>query len=101
MVEKQRMNLSFSMAVPRQREAWKLLCTIPSGQRTDAVCRMILEHQSQKELLKTVRTAIREELSSVQVTSKIEKPEQQETGSVSDDVLGFLLSLQEEGADTI
>ncbi len=92
------------MAVPRQREAWKLLCTIPSGQRTDAVCRMILEHQSQKELLETVRTAIREELCSVQMTSQIkepEQPEQQEAGSVSDDVLGFLLSLQEEGADTI
>ncbi len=89
------------MAVPRQREAWKLLCTIPSGQRTDAVCRMILEHQSQKELLETVRAAIREELNSIQVTSKIEEPEQQETGSVSDDVLGFLLSLQDEGDDTI
>ena len=89
------------MAVPRQREAWKLLCAIPSGPRTDAVCRMILEHKNQKELLETVRIAIREELSSVQVTSKIEEPEQQETGSVSDDVLGFLLSLQEEGADTI
>ena len=101
MAEKQRMNLSFSMAVPRQREAWKLLCAIPSGQRTDAVCRMILEHKNQKELLETVRIAIREELSSVQATSKIEEPEQQETGSVSDDVLGFLLSLQEEGADTI
>ena len=89
------------MAVPRQREAWKLLCAIPSGQRTDAVCRMILEHQSQKEFLETVRAAIREELSSAQITSQIEKAEEQEAGSVSDDVLGFLLSLQEEGADTI
>ena len=89
------------MAVPRQREAWKLLCAIPSGQRKDAVCRMILEHKNQTELLETVRIAIREELSSVQVTSKIEEPEQQETGSVSDDVLGFLLSLQNEGGDII
>ena len=101
MAEKQRMNLSFSMAVPRQREAWKLLCAIPSGQRTDAVCRMILEHKNQTELLETVRIAIREELSSVQITSQIEKAEEQEAGSVSNDVLGFLLSLQEEGADTI
>ena len=37
----------------------------------------------------------------VQDDSGTQKPEQQEAGSVSDDVLGFLLSLQEEGADTI
>ena len=60
-----------------------------------------MEHKNQTELLETVRIAIREELSSVQVTSKIEEPEQQETGSVSDDVLGFLLSLQNEGGDII
>ena len=89
------------MAVPRQREAWKLLCAIPSGQRTDAVCRMILEHQSRKDLLEPVRNTIREELSSVQITSQIEKAEKQEAGIVSDDVLGFLLSLQNEGGDII
>lgn len=102
MVEKRRLNLSFSMAAPHQREAWKLLRDIPSGQRTDAVCRMILEHRSQKELLETVRAVIREELRSIQIASQqIEQPERQEAGNVSDDVLGFLLSLQSEGADTI
>ena len=89
------------MAVPRQREAWKLLCAIPSGQRTDAVCRMILEHKNQTELLETVRTAIQEELGSAQITSQIEKAEEQEARSVSDDVLGFLLSLQNEGGNII
>ena len=75
---------------------------IPSGQRTDAVCRMILEHQSQRELLDAVRSVIREELRSVQIVSQqIEEPEQQDAGNVSDDVLGFLLSLQEEGDDII
>ena len=101
MAEKKRLNLAFSMANPRQREAWELLCAIPSGQRADAVCRMILEHRNQSDLLETVRTVIREELSGISVTPKIEEPEQQGTGSVSDDVLGFLLSLQNEGADTI
>ena len=85
------------MAAPHQREAWKLLCDIASGQRTDAVCRMILEHRGQQELLDAVRTVIREELCNVQ----IEEPEQQEAGNVSDDVLGFLLSLQGEGDDII
>ena len=102
MAEKRRLNLSFSMSIPRQREAWELLCDIPSGQRADAVCRMILEHRNQNDLLETVRTVIREELRTVPVASKIEEAEQPEAGSVSDDVLGFLLSLQNEGgADTI
>ena len=97
MAEKRRLNLSFSMSIPRQREAWELLCAIPSGQRADAVCRMILEHRNQNDLLETVRTVIREELSSVQIIPQTEEPEQQEAENVSDDVLGFLLSLQEEG----
>ena len=102
MAEKKRLNLSFSMAIPRQREAWELLCAIPSGQRADAVCRMLLEHRNQNDLLEAVRTVIREELRNIQIIPQIEEPEQQEAGSVSDDVLGFLLSLQSEGgADTI
>ena len=102
MAEKRRLTLSFSMSIPRQREAWELLCAIPSGQRADAVCRMILEHRNQNDLLETVRTVIREELSSVQIIPQTEEPEQQEAENVSDDVLGFLLSLQSEGgADTI
>lgn len=94
MAEKRRLNLSFSLASPRQREAWKLLRAIPSGQRTDAVCRMILEHRSQQELLEAVRTAVREELRTMQITPKIEQAEQ--AGSINDDVLGFLFSLQND-----
>lgn len=96
MAEKRRLNLSFSMASPRQREAWKLLRAIPSGQRTDAVCRMILEHRSQQELLEAVRTAVREELRHVQLAPQIEQAEQPEAGSVHDDVLSFLFSLQND-----
>ncbi len=89
------------MSIPRQREAWKLLCAIPSGQRADAVCRMILEHRNQNELLETVHTIIREEQRNVQIIPQIEEPEQQGAENISDDVLGFLLSLQEGGVDTI
>ena len=96
MAEKRRLNLSFSLASPRQREAWKLLRAIPSGQRTDAVCRMILEHRSQQELLEAVRAAVREELRTIQLTPQIEQSEQPEAGSVNDDVLGFLFSLQQD-----
>ena len=96
MAEKRRLNLAFSLASPRQREAWKLLRAIPSGQRTDAVCRMILEHRSQQELLEAVRAAVREELRTIQLTPQIEQSEQPEAGSVNDDVLGFLFSLQQD-----
>ena len=96
MAEKRRLNLSLSMASPLQREAWRVLRAIPSGQRTDAVCRMVLEHQSQEKLLETVCATIREELCNIQIAPKIEQAEQQEAGSVNDDVLGFLLSLQKE-----
>ena len=39
--DRRRLNLSLSMQSPQQREAWKVLRTIPLGQRTDAVCRMV------------------------------------------------------------
>ena len=52
---KKRLNLSFSMASPIQRQAWKKLMDIPAGKRTDHVCRMICEHKNQQELLDAVR----------------------------------------------
>ncbi len=99
MAEKKRLNLSFSMAVPYQREAWKLLHTIPSGQRTSAICRMLLAHQNRTELLDAIRSIVREELQ----TSRIPKAEKNESNSPRTEdldhyVLSFLASLQEEGA---
>ena len=52
---KKRLNLSFSMASPIQRQAWKRLMDIPAGKRTEHVCRMICEHKNQRELLEAVR----------------------------------------------
>ena len=86
------------MASPFQREAWERLCAIPAGQRTDTVCRAVCRMYEQESLLETVRQMIREELHSVEIISAKEESEQpQETGDVGDDVLGFLLSLQQEG----
>ena len=51
---KKRLNLSFSMASPIQRQAWKRLMDIPAGKRTEHVCRMICEHKNQQELLDAV-----------------------------------------------
>ena len=93
MAEKKRLNLSFSMASPLQREAWKLLCAIPSGQRTDTVCRAVCRFHEQDALLKAVRAAIREELRNTEFIPTARKTEQPQTGEVSGDVLDFLRSL--------
>ena len=99
MADKRRLNLSFSMASPLQREAWKRLCATPSGQRTDAVCRAVCRMHEQDALLKAVRQIIREELRGVEFISAKETTEQPQAGDVDDSVLGFLLALQKEGDD--
>ena len=99
MADKRRLNLSFSMASPFQREAWKRLCAIPSGQRTDAVCRAVCRMYEQDTLLEAVRQIIREELRDVEFISAQEKTEQPQAGDLDDNVLGFLLALQNDGGD--
>ena len=91
MAEKRRLNLSFSLASPQQREAWHILRAIPAGQRTDAVCRMVCKAQEQDVLLSAIRGLIREELRDIQMKTE---PEPQ-AGDVDDSVLGFLRALQE------
>ena len=88
------------MASPFQREAWKRLCAIPSGQRTDAVCRAVCRMYEQDTLLEEIRAVIREELHSVEFISVKEKTGQpQGAGDLDDNVLGFLLALQNDGGD--
>ena len=81
MAEKKRLNLSFSMASPLQREAWKRLCAIPSGQRTEAVCRAVCRFHEQDALLRTVRSVIREELRGVESSSRTEKVSSRKPGT--------------------
>ena len=88
------------MASPFQQEAWRRLCAIPSGQRTDAVCRAICRMYEQDALLEAVRQIVREELRGVEFISEKETTEQPQAGDVDDNVLGFLLALQQEGDDT-
>ena len=99
MADKRRLNLSFSMASPFQREAWKWLCAIPSGQRTDSVCRAVCRMYEQESLLEAVRKVIRDELHNMVAISAKEKSEQPQAGDVDDNVLGFLLALQNDGGD--
>ena len=96
MADKRRLNLSLNLSAPHQREAWNILRAIPSGQRTDAVCRMICKGHQREDLLDGIRTVVREELRGVEFISAKETTEQpQEAGDVDDSVLGFLRSLQE------
>ncbi|MBM6790663.1 hypothetical protein ACR752_02940 [Flavonifractor plautii] len=90
MDEKRRLNLSFSLASPQQREAWRILRSIPAGQRTDAVCRMVCRAHEQEALLSAIRGLIREELKDLQLKTE---PETQ-AGGVDESVLGFLRALQ-------
>ena len=99
MADKRRLNLSFSMASPFQREAWKHLCAIPAGQRTGVVCRAVCRMYEQESLLESVRQIVREELRGVEFVSAKEKTEQPQAGDVDDNVLGFLLALQNDGGD--
>lgn len=91
MAEKRRLNLSFSLSSPYQREAWRILRAISAGQRTDAVCRMVCKAQEQDALLSAMRGLIREELRDIQCKSEQTK----QAGDVDDSVLGFLRALQE------
>ena len=96
-MDKRRLNLSFAMSSPIQREAWDLLSTIPSGQRTETVCRAVCRLYGQESLLEIVRRTIREELSGMELTpAKNESKLPHEAGDVGDDVLGFLFALQQE-----
>ena len=93
------MNLSLNLSAPHQREAWGIIRAIPAGQRTDAVCRMICKGHKQEDLLDSIRAVVREELHRVEFVSVKEKNEQPQAGDVDDNVLGFLLALQNDGGD--
>lgn len=99
MAEKRRVNLSLNLSAPHQREAWSVIRAIPAGQRTDAVCRMVCMGHRRDGLLDEIRTVIREELRGVEFVSTKEKTEQPQAGDMDDNVLGFLLALQNDGGD--
>ena len=50
----------------------------------------------QDRLAETLRAVIREELRGAELISKTEKPEQPQAGDLDDNVLGFLLALQND-----
>jgi hypothetical protein len=99
--EKHRLNLSLDMRIGDHRQAWEILSAIPRGRRTDAVCRILVEHREQSSFQKIIRKAVREELQAYGgLPAKTTTPEQiPRAGDVRDDILGFLRDLQKEGDD--
>lgn len=59
---KERLQLTFSMSSPLQRQAWELLCAIPKGERTREICRAVCQFYNVAMILDNVRSAIRDEL---------------------------------------
>lgn len=97
MAEKRRVNLTLTLNSALHRQAWTIIKKIPTGQRTEQICRILCnyENKQQDEFLQSIRSIMREELQSVSVQTNYISREDQEPQSVSDDVLGFLRSLQE------
>ena len=97
-MDRRRLNLSFSMASPLQREAWAILSAIPAGQRTDAVCHAVCRTHEETTMLDALRAVLREEWGSAVSTTE-KSAQTREAGDVGDDVLGFLLALQDDGGE--
>ena len=70
------------------------ISNLSDGELLELCVDIAVSRPGQRELLDAVRAAVREELRRIQIAPQVEQPEQQEAGSVSDDVLGFLFSLQ-------
>ncbi len=101
MAEKRRVNLSLTLNSALHRQAWNIIKDFPVGQRTEEICQIICEWcklKNRKTLLENFRSVIREELQNLQIGAVMDSPEkikEPEPQSVSDDVLGFLRSLQD------
>lgn len=100
MVERKRLNLSFSMTSPLQRAAWERLCAIPAGQRTESVCHAICRSYDQDTTLRAVRTAVREAMARRRDSEQDTITEEVCAGDNDEDVLGFLRMLQSGGDET-
>ena len=89
-----RITLRLSTAQPEQKRALDIITQIPVGLRTGEICRMICGYRNQEQLIQEIRGMLK---------PNIFREAEPATEAVDQDVLGFLLSLQEEGgaADSI
>lgn len=98
MAEKRRINLTLTLNSALHRQAWDIIKKIPAGQRTEQLCRIICSYRDseRQSWLSGFRQIVREELAEAKINYRTnESVKEAEPRSVSDDVLGFLRSLQE------
>lgn len=98
---RKRYNLSFNLEDKRHRAAHEQLKAQPAKQQSEYVIACILEAGSQEELLKLMKSALREVLSESggivaslppSLMSNKKKPEQ---ANIREDILSFLNDFQE------
>ena len=101
---KERLQLTFSMSSPLQRQAWELLCAVPKGERTREICRAVCQFYNVALILDNVRTAIREELRNgyfvpVEKADKEEDAGDPEDAEIADGFLDFMSALDDDDGD--
>ena len=99
--ETRRLQLTFSLSSPIQRQAWELIQSIPRGERTRKICELLCGGRDNSVTLGEIRTIIREELQRVSITnpdnSNPDKQGEPEGGEIADEFLDFLSSLNMGG----
>ena len=101
---KERLQLTFSMSSPLQRQAWELLCAVPKGERTREICRAVCQFYNVGLILDDVRAVIRDELRNgnfvpVEKTEKEEEAEDPEDAEIADGFLDFMSALDNDDGD--
>ena len=110
MAKKERLQLTFSMSSPLQRQAWELLCAIPKGERTREICRALCQLDNLDLILDNVRNTVRDELQNgnfvpaekaarQEDTKGTEGTEEPENVKIADGYMAFLSSLDDDDDD--
>ena len=99
---KERLQLTFSMSSPLQRQAWELLCAVPKGERTREICRAVCQFYNVALILDNVRTAIREELRNGNYVpaEKMDSAGGVEDEEIADGFLDFMSALDGDDSES-
>ena len=114
MAKKERLQLTFSMSSPLQRQAWELLCAVPKGERTREICRAVCQLYNVGLILDDVRNTVRDELrngnyvpvekvsSDTEARTKgAEDADELENVKIADGYMAFLSSLDDDDNDDV
>ena len=107
MAKKERLQLTFSMSSPLQRQAWELLCAIPKGERTREICRALCQLYNVDLILDNVRNTVRDELRNGNFVpaekavnqEDTKEAEESESVKIADGYMAFLSSLDDDDDD--